>query len=63
MDTGHAGLLYDLGVRNLIVPLDFQQLAETAEVEMIEFLCMLLVDSPGLACIDKGREDNSSVDL
>ena len=63
VDTGHVGLLQqDLRVRNLILPLEFQQLAEIAEVETIEFHCMSLVDSPGLACIEKGREDNSSVD-
>ena len=42
--------------------LDFQQLAEAAEVETIHFLCMSLADSPGLACIGT-VEDNSSVDL
>ena len=63
MDTGHAGLLYDLSVRNLIPLLEFQQLAERAEVETFEFLCLSLVDSPGLACIEKGREDSGSVDL
>ena len=38
-------------VGHFVLPLHFQQFAKAVEMETTEFLCVPLVDSPGLAGI------------
>lgn len=49
MDPGVAGPIYDLRVRNFVLPYDVGKSAKAAQVEMIELLGLSAVDSPGLA--------------
>ena len=42
----------DIRIRDFVLPFYSEQLAETVEMESVELLCMPLVYSPGLACIE-----------
>ena len=49
VDPGDAGPIYDLRVRNFVLPYDVEKSAKAAQVEMIELLGLSALDSPGLA--------------
>ena len=55
-------MLENLCVGHFVLPLHFQQFAKAVEMETIEFLCVSLIDSPGLAGIQQSSEDDGLVD-
>ena len=63
MDAGNACLCRDLCVRDHVLPLDVEELAQTFHVQVVELSGMSAVHSPRLAGIDQCSEHCSQVDL
>ena len=62
LNTWHAGTAKYLLVGDSVLSGNAQEPAEAAEMEHVQFLEMSAVARPGLAAIQQGREDYSSVD-
>ena len=62
LNTWHAGTAKYLLVGDSVLPGNAQKPAEAAEVELVQFLEVSAVACPGLAAIQRGWEDNSTVD-
>ena len=62
LNTWHAGTAKYLLVGDSVLPGNAQEPAEAAEVELVQFLKVSAVACPGLAAIQQGWEDYSSVD-
>ena len=52
-DARQIGLAEDFRIRNSVLPLDLQQFSQTAQMEMVQFSGMTLIDSPGFTPIHK----------
>ena len=63
MHAWHHCFLQDLCVWNRVLPLDFKQLSQTAQVEMVKAGCIRLVYGPGLTCLQEGWQYPSLVDF
>ena len=62
LNTWHAGTAKYLLVGDSVLSGNAQEPAEAEEVELVQFLAVSAVACPGLAAIQQGWEDYSSVD-
>ena len=62
LNTWHAGTAKYLLVGDSVLPVNAQEPAEAAEVELVQFLEVSSVACLGLTAIQQGWEDYSSVD-
>jgi hypothetical protein len=60
--AAHGGSLQHLGVGNLILPLDLEDVSQTPHVEAVEFLHVPCVCGPRLAAIEESAEHAGLVD-
>ena len=63
MDTGDAGPFQDLCVWDLVLPLNMEDSAEEAQVEVVELFSVYAVDSSGLAGVEESGEYHCTIDL
>ena len=58
----YASMIEHFGVRDSVLPLDFEEVSEAAEVERVEALFLPGVSCPGLAPIQQGGENARLID-
>ena len=63
MDALRPSMLEDFSVWYFVLPPDAKQGPQTSHVEGFELFGMLAVDSPCLACIEQGWNNNCPVDF
>ena len=62
VDAGDAGPFQDPRVWNFVLPLNMEESAEAAQVEVVELFGVSAVDSPGLAGAEESGEYHCTVD-